>query len=76
MKRLLTSSDLILILLVIIFSIVLAPGRVLADAGPEEQEEKMRELRQAAAEKGCKKPRRRWKRHLERMKKAPLRPTI
>jgi len=51
MNRLLTLLRAILIFAVMIFSVILAPGYVLADAGPEEQEERLRELRQAAAEK-------------------------
>jgi len=51
MKRLLTVSNVILILSAIIFSIYMAPGCVLADGDIEEQQEKIRELRQAAAKK-------------------------
>jgi outer membrane phospholipase A len=57
MKRLRIFSNAGLILCLVIFSIILAPAYVSADAGPEEQEEKLRELRQAAAEKRLQKSR-------------------
>jgi outer membrane phospholipase A len=41
----------VLLLSVVMLSIVLTPFCASADAGPEEQEEKLRDLRQAAAEK-------------------------
>lgn len=51
MKRLLKLSNVVCILSALVFSIFLAPGCGSADGDLEEQQEKLRELRQAAAEK-------------------------